>query len=279
MNWLIIQRRPGNPENEQFGRPWERALIRAGHGVCMYGPGYPEVEARERDRVDILLYTVDYREEWVPGLSGYRMPKIAIFMDAHLNLKAMQEACRRHKFDHIVTNVKGTERNFRPLARRKAIWLPNAFDPTLMKKTCHTKHTWIGFCGNVANRAEWIRKMKNDIGLTVDIGVIGNQMVDAISGYRIHWNRNISHDVNCRTFETTGIGTCLLTNETPGLRDCFTPDKHVIIYKDYDDCIAKVKMLKADHGWTDAVAQCGYQHAHEQHTYDRRVQQVLEMIG
>ena len=50
---------------------------------------------------------------------------------------------------------------------------------------------------------------------------------------------------NMRTFEAPGVGGILLGPDNPDHRSFFEIDKEVFLYKDIDECIAKIKYLLA----------------------------------
>ena len=72
-----------------------------------------------------------------------------------------------------------------------------------LEKSCIEKIHEIGFCGNVANRQSKIDIMKaNFKDFRFDEFVIGHAMVSAINSYKVHWNANISFDINYRNFDS-----------------------------------------------------------------------------
>ncbi len=78
-----------------------------------------------------------------------------------------------------------------------------------------------------------------------DIWVLGEAMVRAVNSYHVHFNRNVADDINSRTFETTGCGTMLLTNYTPGLEQLFKIGEEIVVYRDLDDLRHKARYYTA----------------------------------
>jgi hypothetical protein len=283
MRILAIQSKGLNPENVEFKEGLQRALIRLGHEVDTYGPGHPLFETPfpvlYRDRKwDVVLLMEDYdRNRWVPNVYGLKCYRVLWSMDSHLAMQAHKAVSRRQRVDLVLTAVHDSVGEFQS-THTDAVWFPNAYPSDLIGPRDVDREHPLGHCGSWANRRGWIHALDQQVGIKKDIGVIGDSMVRAINSYYIHWNRNISHDLNCRTFETTGCGTFLLTNETPGLRQCFEVGTHLDTYETVDDCVEKVKYYMSHPDERDSIAAAGLKHAQEHHTYDVRARQLLEML-
>lgn len=104
-------------------------------------------------------------------------------------------------------------------------------------------------------------------------------MVNTINSYKIHFNRNMSNDINYRTFETMGCKTLLITNETENLKINFNIDKHMIIYKTKDELLDKIKYYVANDEERKKIELEGYEHVLSNHTYDNRVKELITIIN
>jgi spore maturation protein CgeB len=104
-------------------------------------------------------------------------------------------------------------------------------------------------------------------------------MVNSINSYKIHLNCNISNDINYRTFETTGCGTMLLTNYTPGLERLFDIGKEIVIYNNLDDLDSKVKYYLENEEEREIIAKAGYERSKKDHTYFERSKRLIEIIN
>ena len=73
--------------------------------------------------------------------------------------------------------------------------------------------------------------------------VFGLNMFQVLRNSKI--SLNIHTDIspisasNIRLFEATGVGTCLLTDWKENLPELFVPDKEVVTYRSFDECIEK----------------------------------------
>ena len=137
----------------------------------------------------------------------------------------------------------------------------------------------VGFCGNWLNRKQWINLIeRNKIPVKKDIFVIGDEMVKAINSYKIHFNRNLSEDINFRTFETLGCKTLLITNRTAGLENLFTIGENIVVYENEKDLIDKIKFYLDNDKEREKMVEKGYEHVKKNHTYYKRAAQLINII-
>ncbi|MDD1416581.1 glycosyltransferase [Dolichospermum sp. ST_con] len=94
----------------------------------------------------------------------------------------------------------------------------------------------------------------------------------------IHANSSPFYASNMRLFETTGVGTCLLTDWKQNITDLFEPDFEVVTYKSSSECIEKVKWLLANPLEARKIGKAGQNRTLSEHTFDRRSVQLDEII-
>jgi spore maturation protein CgeB len=135
----------------------------------------------------------------------------------------------------------------------------------------------IGFCGNLLNRSDIINHL-DKFNIKKDIFVIGNDMIKAINSYKIHFNKNISDDINYRTFETTGCETLLITNYTPGLEKLFKIGEEIVVYDNINDLDDKVRYYLDNESERVKIETAGYERAKKDHTYFERAKMLVEII-
>lgn len=92
---------------------------------------------------------------------------------------------------------------------------------------------------------------------------------------------NATHYWSDRIPETLGRGGFLIHPEVEGLTDHFTPGEHLITWKpyDFDRLQAHIGRALADPMWAQEVARRGRAHVREHHTYERRVEQIVEAVA
>ena len=101
-------------------------------------------------------------------------------------------------------------------------------------------------------------------------------MVKAINSYSIHFNHNISNDINYRTFETIGCKTALLTNYNRSLEELgFVNSENCILYDDPTKIPSVLNFYKSRPDLLASVADRGYALS-RLHTYEKRVGIILD---
>jgi hypothetical protein len=83
---------------------------------------------------------------------------------------------------------------------------------------------------------------------------------------------------NMRLFETTGVGTCLVTDWKQNMAELFEPDCEVVVYSSIPDCLEKVAWL-ADHPTErNAIARAGQARTLRDYTYAKKAEALDAII-
>ena len=83
---------------------------------------------------------------------------------------------------------------------------------------------------------------------------------------------------NCRLFEATGVGTCLVTDVRSNLSDFFESDEEVVTYESPEECWEKIKFLLNNPAARDEIAARGQSRTLREHTFSERAKSVVEII-
>jgi spore maturation protein CgeB len=94
----------------------------------------------------------------------------------------------------------------------------------------------------------------------------------------IHADSSPLYASNMRLFETTGVGTCLITDWKQNINDLFEPDMEVVTYRSTSECIEKVRWLLANPLEARKIAEAGQNRTFREHTFDKRVIQLDTII-
>jgi spore maturation protein CgeB len=110
----------------------------------------------------------------------------------------------------------------------------------------------------------------------------GLEMYEVLSRSRISLNRHIDvaegHANNMRLFETTGVGSLLVTEEAPNLPDLFDPGREVVAYTGEDDLVEKIEHYLRHDDERLAVAAAGQRRTLAEHTYGKRIAELVEIL-
>ena len=103
--------------------------------------------------------------------------------------------------------------------------------------------------------------------------VFGLDMYKALAQSHLTLNVHIdcarNNAGNCRTFEATGAGTCLLNENAHNIGTLFTPNKEIMTYNNEEELIEKIKFLLANKHKAQRIAQAGQKRTLKEHTFDR----------
>jgi len=283
-----------NGHGWEMGFQLSKAFKRLGHEVIEYGFGHNNYDpfaslaaiSLHNKNVDLVVHT-----ETNSGQDFYRVghptcPTAIWLIDTHcVGVEVHRNYASQYDFSFHAT------RNFIPYFGANAFWLPNAADPEIYHKTdlsfgekpmrADQVKADIGFCGSViGDRKPWIEFIQQqccdmELNFKVDEGIVREDMLKAISYYNVHWNKSIANDINARVFETTAIGTALITNNVDGLGDLFGSDE-ILTYNTRQGLAYLLRNLLT----TDliSIAKKGHTRCCRDHTYVNRAKSIIEMV-
>jgi spore maturation protein CgeB len=94
----------------------------------------------------------------------------------------------------------------------------------------------------------------------------------------IHADSSPRFASNMRLFETTGAGTCLVTDWRENLPELFTPDEEVVTYRSAAECVEKIRWLLDHPREREEIAAAGKRRTLSQHTFAHRAQELDRII-
>lgn len=278
MKILIIQEKGRHEKNWKFRESlnFQRSFQKIGIEAIVWGLNYPNYnqtfEQISKD-CDAILLIENYNTGWLPNISNFKGIKLFWSIDSHCVSHSHIQTCDINKIDIVLNAIESHKKYF----KQKCYYLPNAYpDDLIYPKPEIQKTIDIGFCGNYVNRTDWINSIPN---IKKDIMVIGDDMVNTINSFKIHFNRNMADDINYRTFETLGCQTFLLTNHTENLDKLFNIDEHLVIYTTKLDLHNKIKYYLDNPTIRERIAKSGYEHVKKYHTYVNRSEQIIKIIN
>ena len=92
----------------------------------------------------------------------------------------------------------------------------------------------------------------------------------------IHIDLSKKYGGNMRLFETTGVGTCLVTDIKDNLNQFFTVDREVVAYRSVEECAEKINWLLEHPSERKKIANAGQKRTLRDHTYAQRIAQLNE---
>ncbi len=112
--------------------------------------------------------------------------------------------------------------------------------------------------------------------------LFGIEMFKVLSRFKITLNvhsENTPFAGNMRMFESTGMGTCLLTDNKENISDLFIPDQEVVTYKSAAEAIDKIKYLLSNEKELHKISAAGQAKTLKEHNHSNRVKLMMEIIS
>lgn len=110
----------------------------------------------------------------------------------------------------------------------------------------------------------------------------GVEMYQALRDARIVFNRHISvadgYANNMRLYETTGVGTLLLTDHKQNLREMFEQGREVVAYRDANECAELANYYLKHESEREKIAAAGQQRTLREHTWHDRMKEMVDII-
>ena len=283
MKILIIQENGRHLENREFRECFnlQRALLRKNIDTIVWGLGHNNFNTPFQQiikDIDVIILLENYESNgWLPDLSNINKLKIFWSIDSHMVLMNHITTVVKNKIDIVLNAIESHQNYFKT---SKTFYFPNAYPSDLISPIDGIdKNTFLGFCGSLLNRSEILDKLENKFGLKKDIWKLGNEMIKTINGYKIHFNKTLSNDINYRIFETMGCNTLILTNHTENINTFFNDMENIVIYNNETELFEKLNILLSDNDLIKKISNSGYKLVKNNHTYDNRADVLLKIIS
>lgn len=225
---------------------------------------------------DVIINLENYDTGWMPNLDHVKKPlKFLWSIDCHVRgYNYYRDVFEKGNYNYILQATK-------EYCDKDSLWFPNCYDDDfIIPKTNIKKIHHVGFCGNFVNRKPYFDFIQLKMPLKLDIDVRGEYMVNAINSYKIHFNKNISNDINYRSFETMGCGTVLLTDYNQAYEELgFKNNENCFFYKSIVEAIDILNDLKFQEETIQQIAREGYNMVKKKHTFKKRAESLLKFIN
>jgi len=156
----------------------------------------------------------------------------------------------------------------------------------------------VSFVGSMYGyRSEWIAALRESVtavscfGHGTENGVIGSAEIPEIyrtsrislnfsgAGQNPSSARGVDkRQLKARTFEVPGAGGFLLTENAPGLERYFSIGREVVTFESPSELVEKVRYYLDNPSERNAIARAGHARTIAEHTYERRISEILEKL-
>lgn len=208
--------------------------------------------------------------------------KLCYLIDTHLDPDVRIEIARH--FDYTFLAQKRQVPEFVRAGIPNVAWLPLACSPELHEVGPLERIYDVAFVGRPQGDANPRRRNLIDaIAQRFPNSRIcqcwPDEMARVYAQAKIVVNACVNFDVNMRVFEAMAAGALLVTDQADGLEDLFDHGKHLIIYRNDEEVFDLIANYLRDDAARERIAENGRALVLFEHTYDRRLAQMLEAAG
>ena len=249
----------------------------------------PQPDVKDFGKFDLYLW-VDHGEDAL-GLAHYKCPNPSAYWTSDTHLGYDFRLAKAREFDHVFCMQKRAVEEFKRDGIANPYWLPHAVEPIAYRKGVWDGQKWmdaaplkrydVAFVGHI-NGEKRINFLDRAFKEFPNFFYGQRFFEEAASVYneaRICLNISAVDDVNMRTFEVMASGGFLLTEDIPTLHELFEDGKHLVMYKDLDDMVAKARYYIDNPEEREKIAQAGREEVLAKHTYTHRMKEMLGLLG
>lgn len=207
-------------------------------------------------------------------------------------------------YDLILSSLPNFVDYFRQQGK-KSKFFRLGFEPDVLNQLGEEKRVVaVSFVGSLssfhASRVKWL----DTICQNVNVGIWGNgtdglrkqshvlnshqgtvwglEMYRILRSSKITLNHHIdlagSYANNMRLFETTGVGSLLITDWKKNLHEMFELGREVVAYRSPQECVEMIQYYLEHDDEREAIAHAGQQRTLQDHTYLQRMQELVGII-
>lgn len=266
------------------------------------------IAAAARPDLFLTLFGFDVDEESVRALRRLGIATACWWLNDPFQLpRSLRQAGR---YDFYFTNARGCLAEYRAAGVTSARFLPLAADPDVHRPQALTTaearqyESDVCFAGDWSPlREEWIRRLLPECrvrvwgpwgrklapdspirGFLADGFFTPAEMVRAFAGAKVvlnlhTWFGQWPYGVNPRLFEAAGSGACQLVDAKAEIPDLYDVPGEVACFDSFEECERLIARLLACEAARRAVGTRAAERTRREHTYDHRMQTLLEIVG
>ena len=208
-------------------------------------------------------------------------------------------------YDYVFTASEKAIDMYKEIGCEKVYFLPFACEPTVHKKLNSSNgrgaqnNLDVVFVGTYTRRRGKLIKALEKARIKVEIygpywkyfkrssnvhdGIYGPNMVKVFNSAKIvlniHAEDDLPYKVNMRVFEATGCGAFLLSDKPYSLERYFNIGSEIVVYNNEDELIKATKYYLNNSEEKGAIGLRAQIKAYKEHTYEKRMKSLLNVIS
>lgn len=174
--------------------------------------------------------------------------------------------------------ISGWGHNQRLRLAARLLSLPE-FEPSLDLTSFRHWRVWAGALkrGDLDHIVSLLRLFSRNRPPVYGIAMF-RKIASSLVTVNVHIDAAGSFAGNVRLFETTGAGSCLVTDAKQNLSTLFLPDKEAIDYKSPEECLEKCRWLMNNPRDAAQIAKQGNLRTLREHTTSRRAVELKDIL-
>ncbi len=282
--FLIIQANrdigPYGPENSEFLRECfslQYAAQQNGYDADIWGLRHQNFDNKPNfNDYDYIFVEEQYEFDWIPfdEIGASSACKMQLCGDIHQHQHFYKWS---NYFDIICFPVKTIIPEMKlKFPGKKLIWWPSAMDGryyTLKSLPRTYDCIWLG-----TPSRKHTKELEQEIGLVRDMRA-GWNYINSLASSKVALNsRGGGFDINYKTFEITGVGTCAVCDyDDMYIELGYKNDVNCYFFSDYEECKDKILYALKQDRWK-RVGDAGYKESRN-HTYEARFSRLKKILN
>jgi hypothetical protein len=228
-----------------------------------------------------LVMLIDPAGEFFPrGWEHLMCPTAVYLVDVHINTS--HRLALAPFFDYVFVAQRDYMEHLRAAGCSQIYWLPLACDPEI-HQTSMLHQMWdVGFVGQVhsPDRGRRLQLLAERFKVNDYRRPYAREEIATVYGQsKIAFNCSLRGDLNMRVFEALASGALLVTDRIPnGQTELFKPGVHLVEYSTDAELLEVVTYYLEHEEERMRIAQAGRELALAQHTYQQRIQFILDTV-
>lgn len=250
-------------------------------GISAADHKIPLPDYRRWGNYDLNIW-VDFGEDGLPeGYVEAPGPNSVYWCsDSHLGLEYRLKKAK--EFDWVFVTIPRHIQAFKDaVGHDRVYWLPHAGEPTCYNRLNTLKKYDVCFVGHLPNedRVDLLEKLFAEFPNFFYGQKFFEEANQKYNESKIVFNHAIDREANMRVFESSLSGALQLCSygediEKLGYRD----GENIVFYNSPEEMIKKAKFYLNNEPLLETIAEAGYQHTLNNHTYLHRIKKILETV-
>jgi spore maturation protein CgeB len=113
-----------------------------------------------------------------------------------------------------------------------------------------------------------------------ELGLVYDEYREKNNSATVGLNWSSKMDINARMFEAMAMKQVLLTNRLPHMEELgFEEGRNYLGFDTVEEAVKQMQWVRDNPELSKSIALCGHQMVHANHTYEKRVETIFEVMG